>query len=151
MNLLRTSVGSTEASAEGWEAALVVNLRRRFAPVASPAPRRTRRVTAARNGGRIDPACFVATARGVLRRRSPESVRIVGGALQFFDRRAIRTSPVPPGGTEKRQLRLSQSTRPSLPRGRSLPRKRPVVLQTAREWLRIVRDRIEILVVTYAN
>jgi hypothetical protein len=41
-------------------------------------------------------------------------VRIVGGAVQFFDRRAIRTSPVPPGGTEKRQLPLSQSTRPSL-------------------------------------
>src|SRR5215472_834194 len=65
--------------------------------------------------GRIDPACSVATARGVLRRRSPGSVRIVGGAVQFFDRRAIRTSPVPPGGTEKRQLPLSQSTRPSLP------------------------------------
>ena len=44
---------------------------------------------------------------------------------------------------EKRQLPLSQSTRQSPPGGQSLPRKRPAVLQTAREWLQIVRDRIE--------
>ena len=61
----------------------------------------------------LAPDRFIASARGVLRRRSPGSVRIVGGAVLFFGRRAIRTSPVPPGGMEKRQLPLSQSTRPS--------------------------------------
>jgi hypothetical protein len=65
----------------------------------------------------LAPDRFIASASGVLRRRSPGALRIVGGAVLFFGRRAIRTSPVPPGGMEKRQLPLSQWTRPSPPGG----------------------------------
>src|SRR5262245_3445030 len=87
---------------------------------------------------------FIASARGVLPRRSPGSVRIVGGTVRFFDRRANRTSPVPPGGREKRQSPLSRSIPPFPPGEQSLHRKKRAGLHTAREWLQIVGDTVEI-------
>src|SRR5262245_13978909 len=84
------------------------------------------------------------SAPAVLRRRSPGSGRIVCGAVLFFDRRATRTSLVPSEVRETGRSPLSQSTRPFPPGGQSWPRTRPADLQTAREWLQIVRDTIEI-------
>src|SRR5262245_14931623 len=84
------------------------------------------------------------SAPAVLRRRSPGSGRIVGGAVLFFDRQATRTSLVPSETRETGRSPLSQSISPFPPGGQSWPRMRPVVLQTAAKWLQIVRDRIEI-------